>query len=191
MAKNNHVYLSPDKHYYSVPYAYIGIKAKVIYTRTMVRIYAKGEQIAVHARDHGHGKNSTVKEHLCSHHRHYLDRSPAYYISIAGQKSATLTRLFHLIFETGKHPEVQYRSCDGLLSLCRKTGEDIFNRACQSAIDNNEYSYRFIRNIIDNKMIPENIEDKTCNLPVPDENKRGKQYFEHAIQTEIEFYNTK
>ena len=43
VAKNNHIYLTEDKHYYSAPYIYIGSRVKVIYTRSMVRIYAKGE----------------------------------------------------------------------------------------------------------------------------------------------------
>jgi len=83
VAKNNHIQLTCDLHYYSVPYQWIGQMVKVIYTRSMVRIYAKGEQIAIHPRDYRVGKYSTIKEHLCSHHQHYLDRSPAYYISKA------------------------------------------------------------------------------------------------------------
>jgi len=66
VAKNNHIYLSVDKHYYSVPYAHTGSKAKVIYTRSMVRIYVKGEQVAVHQRSYKTSGYSTTKEHLCS-----------------------------------------------------------------------------------------------------------------------------
>ncbi len=43
VAKNNHIYLAGDKHYYNVPYAFTGSMVDVIYTRTMVRIYAKGK----------------------------------------------------------------------------------------------------------------------------------------------------
>ncbi|MCL2727814.1 MAG: hypothetical protein FWD56_05470, partial [Bacteroidales bacterium] len=32
VAKNGHLYLSEDHHYYSVPYCWIGQKAQVIYT---------------------------------------------------------------------------------------------------------------------------------------------------------------
>ncbi|MBK8628114.1 MAG: hypothetical protein IPN86_21890 [Saprospiraceae bacterium] len=42
VAQNNHICLSTDKHYYSVPFTYIGQKVKVIYTRSTVRIYHKG-----------------------------------------------------------------------------------------------------------------------------------------------------
>lgn len=50
VAPNNHIYLTQDKHYYSVPFIYIGIKVKVIYIRSIVYIYGKGGQIAVHER---------------------------------------------------------------------------------------------------------------------------------------------
>jgi len=36
VATNGHIYLKHDLHYYSVPYVYIGAKAKIICTRSMV-----------------------------------------------------------------------------------------------------------------------------------------------------------
>jgi hypothetical protein len=115
VAQNNHVYLAEDKHYYSVPYTHIGTKVKVIYTRSLVRVYSKGEQIAVHVRSYRPSGYSTDKEHLCSHHRHYLDRSPAYYIEKARGRSEALCQLIGLLFGQGRHPEQVYRACDGLL----------------------------------------------------------------------------
>ena len=44
------ILLGRDKHRYSVPYQYIGQKASVIYTRTMVQIYCEGRTIATHPR---------------------------------------------------------------------------------------------------------------------------------------------
>lgn len=35
---NGHIYLQRNKHYYSVPFAYIGTKVKIIYTRNMLSI---------------------------------------------------------------------------------------------------------------------------------------------------------
>ena len=86
VAQNNHIFLGQDKHYYSVPYTYIGQKAKVIYTHTMVRIYINGKQVATHIRDYRNGKYSTEEEHLCSTHKHYLNRSPGYYMEKAKMK---------------------------------------------------------------------------------------------------------
>ena len=80
VAKNNHIYLSEDKHYYSVPYQHIGKQVQVCYTRSLVHIYCKDQQIALHQRSYKAHGYSTIKEHLCSQHQHYLDRSPDYYL---------------------------------------------------------------------------------------------------------------
>jgi len=49
--KNNHVCLSVDKHYYSVPFDYIGKKVKLFYNQTEVEIYYHYEKIASHKRN--------------------------------------------------------------------------------------------------------------------------------------------
>ena len=176
VAKNNYIYLARDKHYYSVPYAYIGQKVKVIYTRSMVRIYARGEQIALHQRDYRSGIYSTVKEHLCSHHQHYLQRSPEFYTSQAQKKSEILSLLFERMFSDGRHPEQHYRSCDGLLSLCRKTDSETFENACSLAIELQNYSYGFVRNVIENKTAQQ--PQATVDKPLPaHENIRGREYY--------------
>jgi len=182
-AKNNHIYLTQDKHYYSVPYAYIGSQVKVIYTRTMVHIYAKGTQIAVHIRDYRQGGYTTDKEHLCSHHKHYLDRSPEYYMQKANEKSETLYQLVQLVFEQQRHPEHLYKTCDGLLSLQRKTNPDIFKKACLMAIEHKNLSYKFILNILNNKMTGQQDTKQEQSLP-NHKNIRGKEYY---TQSTIKF----
>lgn len=175
--KNNHILLTQDKHYYSVPFTYIGQKVKVIYTRTMVRIYANGKQIAVHVRNYNMGSYTTQKEHLCSTHKHYLDRSPQYYIRRAKIKSNTLYELVKLIFTQHRHPEQLYRTCDGLLNLQRKTDPLIFKKACQLAIKHKLLSYRSILNIIENKAnYLEQEEENQVALPMH-KNIRGKAYY--------------
>jgi hypothetical protein len=182
-AKNNHIYLTQDKHYYSVPYTYIGLKVKVIYTRTLVRIYAKGTQIALHIRDYRPGFYTTDKEHLCSHHQHYLDRSPQYYMQKAMEKSETLHQLVQLVFEQQRHPEQLYKTCDGLLSLYRKTDPDIFKKACLMAIEHKNASYKFILNILNNKMTGQ--QDTLPEQPLPaHKNIRGKEYY---TQSKLKF----
>lgn len=114
---NNHVYLSIDRHYYSVPYKWIGQRVKVIYTRTLVRIYVREEQVALHVRSYEAGKYTTILDHLCSHHQHYLSRSPAYCMKRAEQVSAELHRIIQALFDQGRPAEQNYRTCDGFFSL--------------------------------------------------------------------------
>lgn len=164
VAKNNHILLGEDKHYYSVPYTYIGLKVKVVYTRNIVNIYAKGEKIATHLRSLQKGTYTTERGHLCSTHKHYLDRSPEYYLSKARGLNMLYT-LFQNIFNQNKYPEQLYRTCDGLLSLSKKSDKTDFEKACQIAIDNQIYSYQFISNILKNKML--DTQQKTIDFPLP------------------------
>jgi transposase len=175
-AKNNHVQLTHDNHYYSVPYQWIGERVKVIYTRSMVRIYARGEMVAIHQRDYTSGTYTTVREHLCSHHQHYLDRSPSYYMQQAERKSKVLLEVIKLLFEGGRPPEQNYRTCDGLMNLQRKTDPDIFQKACEEAIACKCYSYRFILNIIEN--LKKQPVQAASTAPLPEHgNIRGKGYY--------------
>src|SRR5690606_38659163 len=70
---NNCVYLARDKHHYSVPFQYIGVRVDLVYTRTLVQIYNGGSCIATHAREKGHGY-TTLIEHFASTHQHYMQR---------------------------------------------------------------------------------------------------------------------
>jgi transposase len=166
VAKNNHIFLSQDKHYYSVPYAHIGVKANVIYTRSMVYIYIAGKQVAVHQRSYSPGRYSTCKEHLCSHHQHYLDRSPDHYLAKAKAISETFYQLIGEVFNQNRHPEQLYRTCDGFMSLQRKTDSGKFSRACTLALDYKNYSYHFLTNVIKNN---------TADYLETDAEKKGKE----------------
>jgi transposase len=185
VAKNNHIQLYEDKHYYSVPYRLIGQKVKVIYTANMVYIYSKGTQVAAHIRSHVAGRYTTFKEHLCSHHQHYKDRSPQYYVNQAEKKSASLHKLVLLIFKQDRYPEQLYKTCEGLFSLYRKTEPQRFEKACQLAIEYQNYSYKFMLNLLQNRIIEQAEESITeKNLP-KHKNLRGKQYYQQQIPFKI------
>ena len=177
VAKNNHIFLGQDKHYYSVPYKYIGARAKVIYTRSMVNIYVDGTQVAVHQRNRQPGGYSTQKEHLCSHHRHYLDRSPQYYLEKAQAKSEIFSQLIQNLFCQNRHPEQLYRICEGYFSLERKTNPEVFHQACRLVFEHQNYSYHFLANIIKNNMVNHQQETTTQKSLPQHANIRGKAYY--------------
>ena len=178
VAKNNHILLSCDKRYYSVPYNYIGERVKVIFTRSYVSIYHKGKQVARHIRSYDKNPYTTNKEHLCSQHQHYIDRSPEYYIYEASKKSETFKLLVEIMFNQDKYPEQLYKTCDGLLSLERKTDKPSFEKACNIAIKYNSYSYRFIKNILQNNTVSSYFEDEdTESYVINNPDVRGADYY--------------
>jgi len=177
VAKNNHIYLGIDKHHYSVPYTYIGASVKVIYTRSLVKIYTKATLIATHPRIFKTGGYTTQKQHLCSTHQHYKQRSPTYYMQRAYKHSETLYQYINRLFNQDKYPEQLYRSCDGILNLAKKTDPKSFTKACNIAIENNNYSYQFLKRILENNMIHHTDQDSDTTLPKHN-NIRGASSYE-------------
>lgn len=165
VAKNNHIYLGMDKHYYSVPYTYIGMKVKVIYTRSLVRIYHKAGLIATHPREHKKGGYTTRKEHLCSHHQYYKERSPTYYMQRGYNHSEELYQYMEALFKQDKYPEQLYKTCDGILNLSRKSNKESFIKACSIALDHEQYSYQFLKQVLENRMTEYKEEPLVKSLP--------------------------
>lgn len=181
VAQNNHIYLGADKHYYSVPYAHIGKTVQVIYTRSLVRIYSEGSLLAAHPRDPRPGRYTTAAEHLCSQHQHYLNRSPEYYLRRARKAGPALATLVEQIFSQNRYPEQLYRTCDGLLALARKTDPEVFARACRLALEHQNYTWRFIDNVLKNKMT--DLIDLNDSKPLPKHgNVRGRDYYQQTLK---------
>lgn len=179
VAQNNHIRLSQDKKYYSVPYRFVGKKTKVVYTQSLVKIYYKGESIAVHPRLRDKREYySTIKEHLASHHQNYQSRSPKYYTNRARALSLDMYKLFECIFNQDRHPEQLFKTCDGLLSLYRKLPKEKVDKACKIAVKHKSFSYKFICRLIENNMLDQFDEDSRYNPLPKHENVRGSEYYE-------------
>lgn len=176
VGQNCCVFLGRDKHYYSVPYTYIGKDARVIYTRSIVKVYIDGELVATHKRDRNPGTYTLVNEHLASNSVAYRDRSSESYIRKGREAMAELGDVIKYMFYTSTMPaETHYRSCDALLSLKRKSDPVLFRRACEIALQCERYSYRFIKDLVESKCFG----CSQAQLPPPPEheNIRGKHQF--------------
>lgn len=177
VASNCCVYLGRDMHYYSVPYRFIGRKAHVAYTRTLVKIYVDGELAATHARDYGKGRYTLVEEHLASKSSEYRSLSADKYIDRAERAMKELGDVVRHIFYSSNMPaETHYRTCDGLLSLQRSTDPAVFRTACETALRYGRCSYKFIRSLVESKCA--GVSQHTClSAPPEHENIRGREQF--------------
>jgi transposase len=175
--QNNHVQLGQDNHYYSVPYSHIGKQADVVYTRSLVRIYIDRDCVAVHKRNRTANGYTTVEDHLCSAHMAYRSRSPGYYERKAKECCDVLHEFTIRLFAQNRPPEQLYKTCDGVLSLYKKTDKEKFKKACAIAIAHEKYSSRFIHQVIKNNL----GEQATNSLDVKDlpnhTNIRGGNYY--------------
>ncbi len=73
---NSHGFRTRDKHYYSVPHAYIGKKVKLLYSRSMIQIYYKYEIIAEPQRIKSPHNYTTVAQHMPEAYQKQMDWNP-------------------------------------------------------------------------------------------------------------------
>jgi len=174
---NYHVYLSCDKHYYSVPWHYRGKQVKIVYSDLFVEIYHDNIRIAFHQRDRSENKYTTFPEHMPPNHRYYHDWNPEKIKRWAGGKGSSVRELVERILESKAHPEQAYKVCLGIINLSKKYGERRVNRACKRALEFHYYSYKAVKNILEKGL--DRIEESSLFLKeLPEhENIRGSQYF--------------
>jgi transposase len=171
--KNSHVLLSKDKHYYSVPYSYIGKKVKLIFTRRVVEVYYNHKRIALHRRDYSPHRYTTIKTHIPSSHRFVSEWSPEKFTRWAATIGESTEEYIKQVLETKQYPEQGYKSCLGILGFAKRAGRQRLENACERALHYQAYSYHTIRNILEkglDKLASKN--GKELKLPFHD-NIRG------------------
>lgn len=165
--KIGYVYFSPDKHYYSVPHRYIGQDAMIHYTKNTVEVYRNNERIAIHQRNPSKGVYSTIKEHLSSAHQAYKDWSPEYFKSLAGKHGPAVLMFVSGLLHQEDYPEVAYKRCIGIIQLAKGYGSSRLNNACERACYGNTFSYRMVKNILENNLDKEQFSQKQLNQNTP------------------------
>ncbi len=175
--KSSHVYMSADKHFYSVPYKYLGHKVKLVYTNTTVEIYHNLDRIATHLRDRQPYKYTTASDHMPSTHSFVNEWSADRFINWAGG-IGKFTKLFvEKVLETKAYPEQAYKACMGLLSFAKKVGSQRLDNACERALHYQSYSYQTIK-----KILEQGLDREPAQLEIPynipsHENIRGEGYY--------------
>ncbi len=177
--KNNYVCLTPDKHYYSVPYQFIGKRVKIIFSKSQVDIYYDYNLIATHKRTKSPYNHTTITDHLASAHKFVNDWNPERFITW-GESIGQETKLMIInILKKKQHPEQAYKSCLGVLGMAKKVGNERLNNACKRALTFNTYHYMAVQNILIKGL--DKLEDESggdlFNMPKHD-NIRGEDYYE-------------
>jgi transposase len=178
--KNGHVHLSVDRHYYSVPYSFIGRKVTLKYNRTTIEIYSNYERIAIHARDRTAYNYTTDAEHMASTHRYVSEWTPDRFLSWAESVDKDVKQYLLEIFHHKKHPEQAYKSCAGILNFEKKVGRERLINACRRGLDFGMYSYKAIEKILHtglDKDYERIQEEEESTMPTHD-NIRGESYYQ-------------
>jgi len=173
---NGHVCLREDRHYYSVPFQYIGKKVKLFYTTGSVEIFYNYTSIAVHPRNRKPYGYTTNSEHLASTHRYLTQWTPERFIKWAQSIDQTVEGFIMRLMDSKSHPEQSYKACQGILGYERKVGRERLTNACKRAMEYDNYSYHAIKTILENRYDQLEPTELLPELP-HHENIRGENYY--------------
>jgi transposase len=177
--KNGHVSLSADKHYYSVPYRFIGKKIKILYSQHSVEVFYHYERIALHTRVKRAYGYTTEKDHMASTHRFVSDWTPEWFINWAGSIHEDVQLFITKVLDVKQHPEQAYKSCTGILGYAKKVGNERLIKACQRALNYGIYNYKIIESILNKGMEKMTEAEETEQLKMPlHDNIRGENYYQ-------------
>jgi transposase len=177
--RNYHVILGEDRHQYSVPYALIGKRLKIIYTTQTVEIYDGLSRVAVHKRNYKKNGYSTLSEHMPERHRHYQRQkgwNAEDFEQQASRVGNSTLQVIQRILQSRHFYEQTYNSCLGILRLANQYGHQRLEAACLRIQDAPIVNYGMVANILKRNL------DKTTCVPQlftpPHEQIRGPQSYQ-------------
>lgn len=177
VAKDGHVRLAEDHHYYSAPFELIGKKLRLQYSRSVVELFHQYELIATHKRVFNPHRYTTDPQHLSPEHRYLTEWSPSFFLNQARIIDPLVEKYIEQVLAKRQHPEQSYKSCQGILSFAKRVDHTRLINACRRAMEIGYYNYGIIADILEKNM--DNYEDE----PGPDnmpkhENIRGGNYYQ-------------
>jgi len=163
---------------YSVPSRYLHEEVWVCATASSVEIQLRGRRIAVHARA-GSSRYATVREHMPSAHRAHADWTPSRILSVAKHVGPATHALCSAILSERPHPEQGFRSCLGIVRLCKRYGDARVESACARALSVHARSYRSVESMLRSGLdqTPLAAEEESAAASAEHENIRGRDYY--------------
>jgi len=181
VAKNYHVMLGEDRHFYSVPYQYIGKQASLVYDTENVEIYLNQKRIASHKRDMRPNAYTTIAEHMPSNHQHYMEQrgwDEEYFLKKSSSIGENTVLAIREVLKQKIFIEQTYRSCLGIIRLADKYGAPRLEAACSRVVSYSvKVTYVSLRNILEKGLDKESLQTNLeYSLPEHD-NLRGAEVY--------------
>lgn len=167
-----------ERHYYSVPYSYLGAEVEIRATASVIEIFKGTRRIASHPRSRERNRATTVIEHMPKSHREYSEWSPSRLCAWAKKMGPSSAAVVEEIMKRRMHPVQGFRSCLGILRLSKQFGAERLERACTRAVAYNAYSYKSIETILKQGLDARPTRPEKIAVQIPlHENIRGSGYY--------------
>ena len=166
------------RHYYSVPYHYVGEEVEVSVSETIIEIFHKGQRLTTHARSQAQGRHTTRPEHRPKKHQD-LDWTMARITAKGKVVGPSTVAVLDRIMVSRKHPELGYRSCLGVLRLGNRFSDERLESACRRALIMDACSYKSIKSILQTGLDRQPLETERLPPAYSEEhiNVRGADYY--------------
>jgi transposase len=178
--RNYHVQLTEDRHYYSVPYQYVGKKVKVLYDASSLEIYLDQERIALHVRKNRNNAYTTMTEHMPPHHKR-MHQIRGWNRDDLLEQASRIGNSTHqaatLMMQNSIYIEQNYKACFGMLMLQKKYGSNRLEAACVRALQGSRVNYTMIKNILE-KGLDKQTTLFTSSVIIDHDNIRGKDNYQ-------------
>ena len=135
--------------FYSVPYTYVGRICSLRATSRTIEIYLGTERIAAYHRNYNVLKRYvTLPEHMPEEHKAVYGWSSERFLAWAEKVGPNTRNLIKCILESREYPVQTYRSCMGIMRLCKSYSAEVMETASREAVDKKTCSYKYFSMIV-------------------------------------------
>lgn len=180
--RNYHLQLPDNKHYYSVPYQYVGKEVEVYFNQLTVEVYHKHDRIAVHTRKSTEPLYNRINEHMPKNHQAMVTRqgwTVEDLMKRASRVGKYTAQVASRIIHSSIYPEQNFKACNALILLGKQYSSERLEAACQHAAVVERPTLTLIRTILKTGQdkAPLLFEQDDKKQPAH-ENVRGSSYYQ-------------
>ena len=179
--RNYAIQLPDNKHYYTVPYQYVGSTVWVYFDAWAVEVYHDYQRIAFHVRSSTEPQFNRIEAHMPENHKHMVQRQ-GWTVEGLLERAAWVGEYTHQscqrLLHSSIYPEQNYKACNALILLQNKYNKQRLEAACHRAANVIRPTLKLIRNILEAGLDKQPLlfDEKEGRIPHHDNIRGPKKY---------------
>jgi transposase len=155
LSASYHVCVGRERHFYSVPYKYVGQTVKVMWNVETVEVFVADELVCAHRRSLVPYGYSTEKTHMPDSHLAYERRkevNAAKLIEWGANIGSSVKWAIEDLLQTTTFPQQAYQRCSSILALAKRFSRQRLETACRMLKEEGgAVTYKALESILKNK----------------------------------------
>lgn len=165
-----------DNFFYSVHYSYVNSLCSVRATSKTIEIYIGTERVVAYPRNYNTFKRyTTLEEHMPEEHKAVYGWGTERFLLWADKTGPNTRNLVKRVLESREYPVQSYRTCMGIMRLCKNYSVEIMETASREALERNICSLKYFNIIL--KQVVANFSKKQNDKIIQHENVRGSSAY--------------